>query len=60
MSKKDEQKEKNEQTISEQEVKQVLEKVREIQEANQKYLITPSSPRSEELPPIINMANTNT
>lgn len=44
--------------ISEQEVKQLFEKVREFQEANQKYLIKPASPKASDDPQIINMANT--
>ena len=48
-----------EERLTEKEVEQLLTKVREFQETNQKYLITPAMPNQGEEPSIINMANTS-
>ncbi len=45
--------------LTEKEVGELLEKVREFQETNQKYLITPATPPQDKEPSIINMANTS-
>lgn len=47
------------QQLTEHEVEQLLARVREFQERNQKYLIMPTMPRSAEDAMVINMANTN-